>query len=295
MQLLKFLFLPLACATATAMAQLPVPAEENPDPLYRVEIVVFANLVANPGEEDFDHGGDNLPRTPPPPLLQVPALTLESVFTPFASSNPPNAPLEAALPTGPGEGLQAIEPPEPEIPADRLSLLQPFADQPQIQTALQIGPELQLPDGFRILAASELELGDAVAAMRRSRPYRVLGHVGWQQTGVDTDRSIRLDLKRLGITNPRGTIELYRRRFLHVVVDFEYFDGEGTFWQVPPGFGLAPLQYARRYQLADEANAIRSGEYWYIDHPMFGVLVRITPAPEPEDEADAQTDEQPAA
>ena len=293
MQLLKFLFLPLACATATATAQLPVPAEENPDPLYRVEIVVFANLVANPGEEDFDHGGDNLlSRTPPPPLLQVPALTLESVFTPFPSANPPNETPQAALPTGADNGLAPLE---SAIPADRLRLLQPFADQPQNQTALRIGPETRLPDGFRILAASELELGDAVDAMRRSRPYRVLGHVGWQQTGVDTDRSVRLDLKRLGITNPRGTIELYRRRFLHVVVDFEYFDGEGTFWQVPPGFGLAPLQYARRYQLADEANAIRSGEYWYIDHPMFGVLVRITPAPEPEDESDAQAEEQPAA
>ena len=293
MQLLKFLFLPLACAAATAAAQLPLPAEANPDPLYRVEIVVFANLVANPGEEDFDHGGDNLlSRTPPPPLLQVPALTLESVFTPFSSGNPPNETPEAGLPTGADNGLAQLE---PEMPTDRLSLLQPFADQPQIQTTSQIGPETRLPDGFRILSASELELGDAVDAMRRSRPYRVLGHVGWQQTGVDTDRSVRLDLKRLGISNPRGTIELYRRRFLHVVVDFEYFDGEGTFWQVPPGFGLAPLQYARRYQLADEANAIRSGEYWYIDHPMFGVLVRITPAPEPEDEPDAQTEAQPAA
>jgi hypothetical protein len=151
-----------------------------------------------------------------------------------------------------------------------------------------------LPDGFRILTGDELELTAERQRLSRLRPYHVLGHVGWAQTGVDSDRSVAIDLTRLGLTNPAGTIEVYLRRFLHVKFDLELFDGQGTLWTAPGGFGLAPFQYAQSYRRVHEENAIRSGELRYIDHPLFGVLIRITPAPEPEDETSAGAADRPA-
>jgi len=113
----------------------------------------------------------------------------------------------------------------------------------------------------------------------------VLGHAGWIQTGIDPERSLPLDLSRLGITNPAGTIELYLTRYLHVALDLTYVAGNGTFWTAPPaGAGLAPFTYAERFRFEfdPESRAIRSGELHYLDHPMFGVLIQIRPAPEPE-------------
>lgn len=151
-----------------------------------------------------------------------------------------------------------------------------------------------LPDGFRILTGDELELTAERQRLSRLRPYHVLGHVGWAQTGVDSDRSVAIDLTRLGLTNPAGTIEVYLRRFLHVKFDLELFDGQGTLWTAPGGFSLAPFEYAQSYRRIHEENAIRSGELRYIDHPLFGVLIRITPAPEPEDETSAGAADRPA-
>jgi hypothetical protein len=172
---------------------------------------------------------------------------------------------------------------------DRLELIETGARQAAEATP---GNEI-LPAAFRPLATSELELGNAAARMNR-RPYTLLGHAGWEQTGVDADRAVRLDLRRLGITNPTGTVELYLRRFLHVAVDFDFYDGSGTFWTAANGFGVAPFQYAQSFKLVDERNAIRSGELHSIDHPLFGVLVRITPAPEPEAVAGSETTGGPA-
>jgi hypothetical protein len=291
------IILAIALAAVRVQAQAPLP-EVQPDPRYRVEIIVFAHNDANRAEEDFYHGSRDRRREPLPSLFRLPPLTLESVFAINSARigdnalSPTPTPTPTPAPDAAESGLPGDLTPGP---GDRLRLIERATDSPRPAGSTAIGANEVLPDGFRILAADERELGDTYATMRRIRPYRVLGYVGWLQTGVDTDRSVRLDLKRLGISNPVGTIELYRRRFLHVAVDLEYFDGSGTFWKRSAESGLAPLEYAESYRLVTEENAIRSGELHYIDHPLFGLLIRITPAPEPEDEADTGVATRPAA
>ena len=152
-----------------------------------------------------------------------------------------------------------------------------------------------MPAGFRALTESELELGDERGRLDRLRAYRVLGYAGWEQAGVEPDRSVPLDLKRVGITNPTGTIEVDLRRFLRALVEFEFFDGGGSLWTAPNVFGLAPLEYAQSYELKDEVPAIRSTDApHYVDHPLFGVLIQIRRAPEPEDETGTEDGERPA-
>jgi len=253
------------------------------DPVYYVEIIVFANNDANRGEEDFHHGMENPVFGPAPHLLELPRIDLETLFgfeftnavpefePPSETGEPTADDADAdpfAIPGAPGSAIGGDD----FVPGDSLVLF------PVERAPAATG---DLPDQFRILSGSELELTSAYDTLRRLRAYRVLGHVGWAQTGVDSDRAVAIDLARLGITNPVGSIKLYLRRFLHVAVDLEYVDGRGSFWTAPAEFGLAPLSYAQSYRLTIERNAIRSSELHYIDHPLFGILVRITPAPAP--------------
>ena len=282
----------LGLATGAA-AQTP-DAADVADPIYHVEIIIFAYNDANRGEEDFLHGIENPVFGPAPRLLELPRIDLETLFGfEFANTVPSFAPdsdsvdpaADAATEAQDDDPFSLQGNPNPGDvgtgdllgdnagPADSLELF-PVGQAPAAAS--------DLPNQFRILDGGELELTSAYDTLRRLRAYRVLGHVGWAQTGVDTDRAVAIDLDRLGITNPVGTITLYLRRFLHVAVDLEYIDGRGSFWTAPAGFGLAPLNYAQSYHLTIERNAIRSSELHYIDHPLFGILVRITPAPERE-------------
>lgn len=265
-------------ASGQAIGPGPGDPAAEPDRIYHVELIVFAYNAGDPGEENFRHGLEQLSPGPAPRLLELPAIELESVFDqpPIGEPDPPRA-ADAG-----GNDLTASGLDQP-ILRDRLERLTLLPDSPGAGRA----SDEVLPGDFRLLGRSELELGEAHARLGRLGAYAVLAHAGWAQAGVDTDRSVALDLKHLGITNPTGTVEVSLRRFLRVALDLEYFDGSGTFWEPAELPGLAPLDYAASYRLTTERTAIRRDDLHYIDHPLFGVLVRITRAPEVEDDATA--------
>lgn len=289
----------------TAAAQ-PNPADfdlpaTGADPLYHVELILFAFDEGNLFEEDLLHGTENLQFAPPLELLRVPPIEMETVFGPTPN---PDFGLPGAPPAADDPSTVADDPlltaddvsstlDEPRS-TETVTAIDPLRDRLQLIERTENGISaasadmVALPAGFRALANDELELNNVAARMNR-RPYTLLGHAGWVQTGVDTDRSIELDLQFLGIDNPTGTIEVYARRYLHAVVDFVFHEGSGTFWSAESGLGVAPLQYARSFEIEDEVNAIRSGDSLYlVDHPLYGVLIQIRRAPEPEDEAGTQ-------
>jgi hypothetical protein len=251
-------------------------------PRYHVEIVVFENLDISRNEEDFFHGIENPRHEPEPQRLPLPQLELETLVG-FESrfGRAPQPPIGSAEdPIMPAP--VAAEQPAAVAPGDALKLFEISPDSRPDLIRLA-GP---VPDGFRILRADELDLGDVRADIYRRREYRVLGHAGWAQTGVDENEATGVDLSLLGITNPMGTIKVYLRRFLHVAIELDFLDGRGTFWTAYPGSGLAALEYAKRYRHLFEHNAIRSGQLVYIDHPLFGIFIQITPAPEPAETAE---------
>ena len=262
MRILRLLTPALACLALSAPlgAQAPVP-----DPLYHVEIIVFAHLNADRGEEDFRHGRENLLPAPAPRLYEFPALELETL------------PAFGALPGVDPDAPSIATPTAPRT--DSLELIELADDRARLAGRLA-GSAPPLPGGFRILRADELTLTAAAQSLARDADYRVLGHAGWVQAGVDTDRSVALDLKYLGITNPAGTVEFYLRRFRHVIVDLSYLDGSASFWSAPADPGLAPLAYAESYRLQEERNDL-GDDLTYLDHPIFGMLIIIQRAPEP--------------
>jgi hypothetical protein len=300
-------------AATTAVAQ-PNPADFDlpdvePEPLYHVELILFAFDDGNRFEEDLLHGIENRQFAPPLKLLRVPTIELDTVFglpvAPPAADDPATVADAAAtaaddltsaetLPL-PGQAVIGTDNPDSPFPAidplrDRLELIELTGE----GNYATLADPAALPAGFRALSNDELELNNVAARMNR-RPYTLLGHAGWALTGVDTDRSVELDLKYLGITNPTGTIEVYARRYLHAVIDFVFHEGSGTFWSSTGDFGIAPLQSAQSFKIEDEVNAIRSGDSLYlVDHPLYGVLVQIRRAPEPADDTGAQTGGGPA-
>lgn len=137
----------------------------------------------------------------------------------------------------------------------------------------------QTDTGVRVLSAGSSE-ARAIARLRRgqlayggmvnrltsSGQYRALVHTGWRQPGLT--KSEALPVRVTGTASSglggavNGTLRLYRSRYLHIEADLVYSR---------PGSGQT------EYFALRESRRMRSGELHYLDHPLFGVLLRATP------------------
>jgi hypothetical protein len=177
---------------------------------------------------------------------------------------------------------------DPSIPsALEEPALDPFTgepiDPPVTDAEILTGDELLVEeesDWYRILSAEELELTDTAARLERLDAYTPLVHGGWVQEGLPETEAIPFDLSLLGRFNPRGTIQLHVSRFLHVTVALKYQSDRppGELLR-PVGRNLEEISFPPRYLLHTQRRT-RSGEVHFFDHPAFGVLVLVRPAPE---------------
>ncbi|WP_051640697.1 CsiV family protein [Thiomicrorhabdus sp. Milos-T2] len=119
-------------------------------------------------------------------------------------------------------------------------------------------------------------------AKLNKRGYRVIFHQAWSQLAYANKKAptvlIENDQKRGA--NLIGTVRLYKTRFAHVDFDLElerripskilekFAQNQGI------SAGEAPTHW--RFNIK-ESRKIKPGELHYIDHPLFGVLVKITP------------------
>ena len=164
------------------------------------------------------------------------------------------------------------------------------------------------PTGFVPLAAEDL--AEARQLLASSERFEVLKHVVWQQPGLAAADAVpvrihggqdygaqypermepRLEVGEDGniveIPGPErleqldGTVRVELGRFLHVYTDLllrkpvvlEQVDPETQQTVQTPALLDIPMREHRR---------MRSRELHYIDHPLLGVLVQITPVEEP--------------
>lgn len=119
---------------------------------------------------------------------------------------------------------------------------------------------------FPSLPASRMKLTGVEEALRRSRAYQPLAHIGWTQPGFARDAAKYLSVGSLvpGSSGLQGQIALSRGRYLHLTLDL-VLDGAG-----------APGEPPERYVLR-QTRRMRSNERHYIDSPKFGVIAVITP------------------
>jgi hypothetical protein len=155
----------------------------------------------------------------------------------------------------------------------------------------------KLPTAFRQLPSTEFSLRPIARSLRRSSKFDLLMHQSWLQpinkrpspiliqTGDRFDSAFELD----------GTLAISRTRFLHVNADlwFTTFT-DGYDLQPRPVNNIDPSVAAQYPDLIERAMAnasqipihahrlrhsrpMRSSELHYIDHPFFGIVVKIVP------------------
>lgn len=109
-----------------------------------------------------------------------------------------------------------------------------------------------------VLGPSSYRLSGAWQALRNSGSYRPLRHVAWTQGGYSEARAPHVLIGDGPGAELHGVVQVSRSRFLHAKIDLVYRDG-----------GQAYRFTSRR--------RMRSNELHHLDHPLFSVLVIVTP------------------
>lgn len=153
-------------------------------------------------------------------------------------------------------------------------------------------------DEFQILPASLLSLNSEKNRIKASSKYRVMYHAGWMQSVPETQnpKPIRIqggEILDNGMYELDGYIAVGRGRYLHFRPDL-YFSRSLT----PTESNLLPVKsdaQTMRTTISgaipsaglyipeiltvnlNQARRMRSKELHFIDHPLFGILVEMTP------------------
>lgn len=300
------------CVPARLLGQIPTALEleqalqsvdEEAPPVYEVEFLVFAYNEFNPLEEEFPPAKPKWSKSPADYRITARPETLEpssadwyldSLTLPVTSDNPLDPTTDTALIPGVYPGA---DPAAGYDPGQATS--QPL-DSPIDNTDNGVGtpPETveEPTTWYQFLDPERFELGRALARLGTLDAYTPLLHGGWSQAALLEDEAIPLELGLFGRLKPAGSIRLHRSRFLHLTIDVSIQD-DYRYRPAPIAPGatspltefVGPTKYVIQTQ-----RRIRSGELHFFDHPAFGILVIVRPAPE-EPEPEEGVTEGPAA
>lgn len=176
---------------------------------------------------------------------------------------------------------------------------------------------------FRSLEDSAKELTGAVKLLNDSERYTVVAHLVWEQPGLPSDSAVPVRVnagKDYGLEFPElmqprlefdeegnlieipppesldeleGTVRIVLGRYLHVYTDLLFRKPLTTMEYNEAADMLVPVERLRAIPVR-EWRRMRSRELHYMDHPLLGMLVKITPVATPED-APGETTPEPAA
>lgn len=142
-------------------------------------------------------------------------------------------------------------------------------------------------DGYaRRVGDEQLTLQQERSRMTTDRGYDVLAHFGWIQNAYPRSQAkpIFIDAgiqkRRVGASNLFGTITMYQGRFNHIEIDLEldrripHLARERFAEQQQIDLEWLPESW--RFQI-QESRRVRPGQLHYIDHPIYGILVKVDP------------------
>jgi hypothetical protein len=142
-----------------------------------------------------------------------------------------------------------------EDPSARSS--QSWRKQPQLPDTSLGTPLSAGSDEVRALGPDSYKLAGVWQELRISGQYRPLRHIAWRQVGTSESRAPLVQIGDGPQSSVYGTVRMVRSRFLHLHLDLLVEDGEG--------------QYRIR-----ERRKMSPNELHYIDHPLVGILARVT-------------------
>ena len=167
-----------------------------------------------------------------------------------------------------------------------------------------------LRNGIAKLSAENYKLADSAAHLRYSPNYKLLAHFGWTQRSLSKRQALPIRIISHQFSDsliPDGEIKLYVSRYLHMLVDLSASQCEYTEKQIEgvsdktldeqleSGMSKQEIQAEMEKSniasnnMADSNQCInkvyqfkqnrkmRSRELHYIDNPVFGLLVYVTP------------------
>jgi hypothetical protein len=141
------------------------------------------------------------------------------------------------------------------------------------------------PTAFSALKRQDQNLNSIARSISRSSGYRLLSHQAWRQPMTDEADAmpilLQLGEQLDGLFEIDGTLRFYRSRYLHVTTDLwftrtlaadesqplvDQANLEAFLQQPAPTTVSVPMRHSRR---------MRSATLHFIDHPRFGVLIKI--------------------
>ncbi len=162
-------------------------------------------------------------------------------------------------------------------------------DVPDYSGSVELVSEPEGPDAFKILPSSKYKLGGVNKALKLSSGYRPVHHIAWQQPELTKSRA-----KKVHIKNPdakiNGTVNLRGGHLLHLDMNISYF--VDLFTESVTSFMEESISVASEdveeieadeeiimsgtYAQMKETRRIKLNELHYFDHPLFGVIMRVT-------------------
>lgn len=138
---------------------------------------------------------------------------------------------------------------------------------PNTEVFDQTASQITLPSDLTELSAykkpENTTLDDSFAALSRDSTYRPISHIAWIQPVGDTGQSAPVHIQNTqGRLN--GYIQMQQGQGLQLTVDLELTSNAGD----NSGESLV-------YRL-NERRPIKPNEVYYLDHPKFGAIVKVT-------------------
>ncbi len=135
---------------------------------------------------------------------------------------------------------------------------------------------LPIANGISELSEQHYKLTDSADQLRFSNNYKLLAHFGWVQGSRSKKRAlpIRITSNKFS-TNiiPSGELKIYASRFLHVQVDLKATQCVSN----DTTSNLASKPCVNQVYVFKQNRKMRSRELHYLDNPIFGMLIYITP------------------
>jgi peptidoglycan-binding protein CsiV len=158
-------------------------------------------------------------------------------------------------------------------------------DVPDYSNTIELVTDPNAPNAFKMLPPSKYKLGGVNKVLKLSSGYRPIHHVAWQQPELTKSRA-----KKVHIKNPEakinGAVNLRGGHLLHLDLDISYFVDlltesatsftEENMSEESEDEAVEEIIMSGTYAQMKETRRIKLNELHYFDHPLFGVIMRVT-------------------
>ena len=165
-------------------------------------------------------------------------------------------------------------------------------DVPEYRNSIELVTDASGSNAFKKLPPSRYKLGGVNRVLKLSSGYRPVYHVAWQQPELTKSRAKKVHIKNQD-AKINGTVNLRGGHLLHLDLDISYFvdlltESVTSFTEetiieegASPGevreeIIMEEIVMSGTYAQMKETRRIKLNELHYFDHPLFGVIMRVT-------------------